>query len=400
MAQIKFTKTTLAALQLPLAGKRLTVYDTGISKLALRVTSAGAKTFYVVKRAGTKMAWLKLGTFPEMTVERARDEAQKVLGEFASGNNPGDVRRALRGEPTFEEVFKEYLIRKRKKDGSPLAERTVKEYQNGTRLYLGQIMTMQLSAISHEQVRGLHEKIGKTAQFAANRTKALISAVFSYARDRRLYSGENPAMGVLGFKEEARDRFANAGELPRLFEAMAESSQCDYFWLCLLTGARRSNVQGMAWRDVDLDGAIWRIGKTKNGTPQNVTLSPEAVSILATRRASAGEETYVFPGTGKTGHLVEPKKAWAAICRRAGIDNMRIHDLRRTFGTWQLKTGASLPVIGKSLNHLSQQSTLVYARLDLDPVRQAINTATTAMLEAGGVKSPAEVLSIKAGKVA
>jgi integrase len=94
---------------------------------------------------------------------------------------------------------------------------------------------------------------------------------------------------------------------------------------------------------------------------------------------------YVFPakrGGSKTPHLVEPKKAWATICRQAGLDNVRIHDLRRTLGSWQAMMGTSLQIIGRSLGHRSLQSTEVYARMDLDPVRASVTGAAVAMLHA------------------
>lgn len=111
MAQIKFGKISLQGLALPPAGKRLTVYDTKVPKLALRVTPAGTKTFYVVKRAGTEMAWVKLGAFPEMTVEKAQAEAERILGEFASGANPAEARRTFKAEPTLTKFFTEYGTR-------------------------------------------------------------------------------------------------------------------------------------------------------------------------------------------------------------------------------------------------------------------------------------------------
>ena len=74
------------------------------------------------------------------------------------------------------------------------------------------------------------------------------------------------------------------------------------------------------------------------------------------------------------------------------MTDLRIHDLRRTLGSWQAKTGASMAIIGKSLNHKTHQATAIYARLDLDPVRQSVNTATAAMMEAGGMKDAAEVV--------
>lgn len=170
---------------------------------------------------------------------------------------------------------------------------------------------------------------------------------------------------------------------------------------------------------------------------------PEAVSVLRARKQTSSASAFVFPGDGKTGHLVEPKKAWAAILRRASMrrlldrmeelgkltaeerqqanaevivaaaaaeeryrgiadtlnidpalydmTDLRIHDLRRTLGSWQAKTGASLSIIGKSLNHKTHQATAIYARLDLDPVRQSVNTATQAMLAAAGMKQAASV---------
>jgi len=98
---------------------------------------------------------------------------------------------------------------------------------------------------------------------------------------------------------------------------------------------------------------------------------------------------------GKSGHLVNPKRGWNRILERAGIDDLRIHDLRRTLGSWQAKTGASLVTIGKSLNHKNPSTTAIYARLDLDPVRKSVNTATSAMMEAGGLKKTAEVVSLQ-----
>src|SRR6185503_5001402 len=108
---------------------------------------------------------------------------------------------------------------------------------------------------------------------------------------------------------------------------------------------------------------------------------------------------YVFPGSGKSGHLEEPKKGWQRILTRAGIADLRIHDLRRTLGSWQAKQGASLAIIGKSLNHKNQNTTAIYARLDLDPVRDSVNTATSAMMAAAGLKPSADVVKI-GGKTA
>lgn len=441
--KLKFSKTALLALEAPTAGKRITIYDTQIQKLAVRVTHTGAKAFYIVRRTGASMAWVKLGSFPDMTVEQARTEAQKILGEFAGGANPAEARRAVRGEPTFAEAFDQFLTGKRKRDGSPLGERTKRDYQDVLRLYLTPIRDRKLSQIDRADVKAIHKKATAKSAAQADRALAVVSSVFTFMADQEAFSGTNPASRVQKNVAPTRDRFAQANELPHLLAAIGDSPQRDYLLLSLLTGARRSNVQAMAWREVDLDGTVWRIGKTKNGTPQNVPLSPEAVAVLEARKGSTGSSPFVFPGTGKTGHLVEPKRAWSSVLRAASLaclldamniegderdeadtlalkclakaerkyhamakaadidpehfsmTDLRIHDLRRTLGSWQAKTGASLTIIGKSLNHKTHQATAIYARLDLDPVRQSVNTATAAMMEAAGLRKPADVVPLK-----
>ncbi len=438
--KLKFTKTALLAISPPEIGKRLVVYDTEVPKLAIRITSAGARTFYVVKRSGASMAWVKLGVFPDTTVEKARIEAQKILAEFATGANPAAARRAIREEPTFSKMLAEMLENKKKRDGSTIADRTRKDYLNTARLHMVAIANSKLSHITQAEVKAIHRKVSQKSARQADKAVAIVSSVFNYAIDHDQFSGTNPASRIQKNPAPSRDRFAQATEMPYLLAAIAESSLSDFFLLSLLTGARRSNVQAMAWRNLDLEAGIWRLGITKNGTPQNVTLSPEAVATLKARKETADTSPFVFPGIGKTGHLVEPKKAWAAILRRASVrrlldlleasgklsteerqradvqlleapvraennyrtmadslkidpalydmSDLHIHDLRRTLGSWQAKTGASLAIIGKSLNHKSHQATAIYARLDLEPVRNSVNTAIRAMLEACIMQSP------------
>jgi integrase len=360
------------------------------------MTHTGVKAFYVVKRLGGAMVWLKLGTFPDMTVEQARNEAGKVLGEFAKGDNPAAVKRAVRAELTFSQAFDAFLTGKRKRDGSPISDKTKRDYSDLLRLYLGGIKDKKLSEIERTEIKAVHIKTTKKSAAQADRVVAVVSAVFTYMLAQERFNGQNPATRIQKNPAPSRDRFLQADELTPFFKALSESrneTMRDFFLLALLTGARRANVSAMRWADVDLVAGVWRIAKTKNGTPQTVTLSPEAVAVLDSRKDGGG--VFVFPGDGVTGHIVEPKKAWATLLKTAGIENLRIHDLRRTLGSWQARTGASLPIIGKSLNHKTHQATAIYARLDLDPVRQSVNTATAAMMEAGGMKEKAEVIQLR-----
>lgn len=401
-SKFPFSKERLLALPLPASG-RATYHDTKIQGLQLRVTPTGTKTFCVYRRlkAGQPER-VTLGKFPTMTVEQARKAATAINSEIESGANPAEVKRIHKGVPTFQEVFDEYLERKRKRDGNPIGERTKAEYINTVRLYLKDIAGQKLSAITHERTASAIHRASKAAPIAANRALAVTRAVFNYAIRKRMFSGVNPAVGIEANPERSRDRFLQPDELPRFFAAVAEEEPVmrDFILLALLTGARRANVCAMHWRELQLAEGVWRIPKTKNGTAQNVTLCPEAIQILESRKATTAGG-FVFPSHGKTGHIVEPKKAVMRVMERAGIpygrdvDNgVTLHDLRRTLGSWQARTGASLAIIGKSLNHKSPQATAIYARLDLDPVRQSVNTATAAMLEAGGLKDAADVVTL------
>ena len=386
----KLTKSLLSRLASPGVGKRQVIYDTETPKLAVRMTHTGVRAFYVVKRKGGTMVWLKLGTFPDMTCEQARNEAGKALGEFANGANPAAVKRAVKVELTFGEAFDDFLDRKRKRDGSPISDKTKRDYRDLLRLYLDVIRSKKLSAIERSEIKAIHAKTTKKSAAQADRVVAVVSAVYTFMLANELFSGQNPATLIQKNPAPSRDRFLQAHELTPFFKALSESTNevmRDLFLIALLTGARRSNVSAMRWADIDLLTGVWRIAKTKNGTPQTVTLSPEAVTVLARRKASG---VFVFPGSGKTKHIVEPKNAWAKLLKQAGIEDLRIHDLRRTLGSWQARTGASLPIIGKSLNHKTHQATAIYARLDLDPVRQSVNTATAAMMEAAGVTQKAD----------
>ena len=441
--RFRFTKTSLEKLPLPAGNSRTTYYDQDIGKLALRVTAAGAKSFYIVKRVAGEMVWYKLGTFPEMTVEQAKIKAEVTLGSFANEDNPAEVRRSVKGIPTLNEFFIEYGER------HGLKKLAWDSDQQRFRDYLKDSLgARKISLITREMISRILSDLDMQGKAGAtvNNVRALASGIFGKAIEWG-YIKDNPVRGIKTRKAVKRDRFMSAHELPRFFASVAEEPNTtvrDYFLIALLTGARRANVLAMRWAEIDFNECIWRIPVTKNGDPQNVTLSPEAVTLLEQRRVlnqvSAVKTQYVFPGTGATGHLVEPKKGWKRIFDRdeithlnllitsaggtikqdttateddelktdslesiltraralavdLGIDidnvripDLRIHDLRRTLGSWQAKTGASMAIIGKSLNHKNQSTTAIYARLDLDPVRASVNTATTAMMEAGGLK--------------
>ncbi|PSJ18446.1 tyrosine-type recombinase/integrase [Nitrosomonas supralitoralis] len=395
--KINFTKIIIDALPTPSPGKRDTYHDKETSGLQLRVTSSGIKTFSVYRRIkGGDPERITLGRYPDMKIEQARREALRIAFEISDGKNPAEVKRGKKAELTFADLFCEYLERHSKP-----SKRTWREDESKYKTYLEESLgRKKLSIIDRRDIALIHSSITKAGHdITANRVLALVSSIFGWAISAGLWEF-NPAIGIKRNKEKSRDRFIQGDELPRFFEAVAKEENeaiRDYVLMSLLTGARRSNVLSMRWQDINFNRAEWRIEETKNGTPQTVALSPEALEILQNRKPS-DNAIFVFPGSGKAGHLMEPKKGWKRILESAGIENLRIHDLRRTLGSWQAKTGASMAIIGKSLNHKNQNTTAIYARLDLDPVRDSVNKATSAMLTAAGLKKSAGTVRIRRSK--
>lgn len=398
-----FSKERLEALPTP--ASRTTYHDTKIQGLQLRVTPNGVKTFSLYRRLkGAEPERITLGRFPTMTVEQARKLATGVNKEIEEGANPAQAKRALRSEPTVNEFFKEYG------DRHGCTKLSWRDDQQRYRDYIAPFIGKhKLSKVGRAMLNDmLHhaEKAGKSAS-TVRQIRALATIIFSKAVNWS-YLDHSPAskLSVSGTVTK-RERFLQPDELGRFFEAVVAEPNTiirDFILLALLTGARRSNVCAMHWREIDLKAATWKIKRTKNGESQTVTLCPEAIEILKARQEDT-KGGFVFPGTGKTGHIVEPRKGFQRVLERAGIphgrdveNGMIPHDLRRTLGSWQARTGASLAIIGKSLNHKSTQTTAIYARLDLDPVRQSVNTATAAMFEAAGLKEKAEITPLKAAK--
>lgn len=371
-----FTKRSIESL--PVTGKMYTEKDTKVPGLVVLVSPKGAKTFYVYRWLNGRPERIKLGRFPQMTVEQARTQAQAINGEIAIGKDPASARRALRATPTFGETFQDFLDKKRTNAGKPLAPLTKYNYRVVSDLYLAPLMKLKLSQITPEVVRRI--KIKSDSQ--NNQAKRILGSVFVWARNEGLTDVPNPASVIKSRHVPSRERFLQPAEVPAFLAAVDESPMRDLFLLLLLTGARRGNVCAMRWQDIDIGQAVWRIPHTKNGEAQNVPLVPEAMQILQARKSQKViHSTWVFPSIGKTGHIIDPTKAWNAVLQKAGISNMRVHDLRRTLGSWQARQGASLTVIGKSLGHKSTSATQIYSRLDLDPVRHSVESATTALLD-------------------
>ena len=376
--KINFTKATLEKAPNAEKGKRDYYYDTNEKGLVMQVTGAGSKTFYLYKRVDGRPERILLGKFPDISVENARTFALKNKGAIAHGKNPQEERREVREEMTLKELFELYMTRY-----SNLHKKSWKYDEREINKYLSHWFNRRLSHIKRDDIFKLHAKIGtENGKYQANRILERLRAMYNKAIEWG-YEGNNPADKIKKFREKSRDRFLQPDELPRFFEALEEEqndSARDFIKMCLFTGARRSNVITMKWNEISFDFGTWRIEETKNGDPLTLPLTEMAMEVLLERKKDAISE-WVFPSPkDDRQHLNDPKRAWRRLCDSAELEDLRIHDLRRTMGSYQASTGANAYVIQKSLGHKSPQSTEVYARLNLDPVRASVNKATNAML--------------------
>ncbi|MCK7574873.1 MAG: site-specific integrase [Chromatiales bacterium] len=212
----------------------------------------------------------------------------------------------------------------------------------------------------------------------------------------------NPARDIDRFKEAKRDRWVTPEELPRLAQAINEEpNQSARFglWLYLLTGARKSELLRARWEDVDWTRAELRLPDTKAGRVHYVPLSGPALALLREIPRDEGNP-YILPGKLEGAHLVNINKPWNRVRKAAGVEDVRIHDLRRTVGSWLAQAGNSLHLIGRVLNHSNQSTTAIYARFGEDSVRAALEQHGTRIIGAAGLTPSADVTEIKTRRTA
>jgi integrase len=388
------TEKRIARFPRPEGSQRTYYYDTTVPGLAVAVSASGEKSYLMYCRMQGRPEKLTIGKTSKVTLDAARKQAKQWNSDIAGGLNPAAERRSVRAEQTLGELFQRYLSEYAEGNLRPA---TIKNYRSMFSAHLEHWKSKKLPLIHRADVVGLHVAIGKKGKkHTANRVVELLSAMFARARRDWNYAGPNPAEGIEGFRERQRERYlgdSDPEEPRRFFAALRQEDKLwqDFFSVCVLTGARVSNCEAMAWSEVDLQRQQWTIpaAKAKEDEPIRVVLSDDVLPILESRKDNGSEWVFPSPRKGtKTGHITESKSAWGRILDNAKIENLHVHDLRRTFGSYQIAGGASLAMVGKALGHASgSNATAIYARLNLDPIRASIAKATAAIMAAGEPKA-------------
>jgi integrase len=350
------------------------LYDGDLPGFGIRLYPSGKKAFVLrYRNAGGQLRFLTIGQYGVLTLVQARDLARRALMEAKTGSDPAEERQEARSALSFAEFAKIYIERYAR----PHKRTWDEDQQRLEKWHLPAFGSKKLADIKRLDVQALHLKIGEKYPYGANRNLALLSKIFSLAIEWGYLpeGASNPARkGIRKFKERSRDRWVKPDELPRLMKAI-EGEPSVYIrgalLLYLLTGARKTEILSARWENVDLERAELRLPDTKAGRSHVIPLSRPAVAIFR-ELPHESNNPHVFPGRRSGQPLNNISKAWSRIRKESDLEDIRLHDLRRTVGSWLATSGASLPLIGKILNHSNVSTTSVYARLSEDVARTAL----------------------------
>ena len=383
------------------------LWDSEMKGFFLRVYPSGRRVYALRYRRGTAQRVLTIGVHGSpWTPETARQRAREAMDAVHRGEDPAAAKREARAAPSVTDLIDAYLT-----DG-PAAKPGKRQSSwqadaSNLRHHIGPLLGKKsVQAVTKEQAARAISDIaaGKTATGAAHsgkkrgrvavqggegiarRTKLAAAAMFAWGLEHGRVTGDNPFARVKLTAPPVRERFLTREEAVRLLGALADLESeadinptfADAIRLLMLTGARKTEVLGLRWAEVDLDRNLLRLPpeRTKAGGKtgaRRIVLSPPAVEIIERRQVEKNRSpTFVFPGNSGPGHAISLRQPFKRACERAGLKDLRIHDLRHSFASFAVADGASLFLVAKLLGHASSRTTERYAHLSGDPLHEAV----------------------------
>jgi len=360
-------------------GRKLWLADGKVPGLGVMVLPSGVRTWYLRYREPSgKQQTHKIGRADVISPAAAREEAHKLLGAVAKGEQPTTARQRLRQAPTVAQL----LERIKREHWRRLKPGTQRNNELAWRLHLLPTFgAMKVAEVQPRHVADWFHHASLERPIRANRCLEILSKAFNLAELWGLRSqASNPCARIDANPENKRRRYLKPEEAARLGRTLA-IWQHGTRWrfaqlvrLLLLTGCRLREIMACRWEWIDLRGRVIHLPDSKTGA-RTVHLTPQAVAILEQLRAATNTD-WVIAGAGD-GPMVGYRKLWLELCEQAEIQQLRIHDLRHSFASFGLASGLTLPVIGSLLGHASPQTTARYAHL-IDEVAQAAAATTGA----------------------
>ncbi|MEE2929394.1 MAG: tyrosine-type recombinase/integrase [Pseudomonadota bacterium] len=351
------------------------LWDSELRGFGLRCSPRGRKTFILQYRQNGRTRRMSLGQFGALTPEQARELARRHLGEIAKGEDPSGDRQRERKAPNVSALCDRFLDEHVALRCKPTTQR---EYRRACELFIKpRLGSLRVMAVTRPDVAELHHSL-REKPYQANRVLGVLSKMFNLAEIWGLRpDNTNPTRHVPKYKEHKRERFLAPDEIDRLWRVLDQAVEdgtetlhvASAFKLLLLTGCRLSEIQKLKWTYIR-DDVIW-LPDAKTG-PRRVLLNQTALSILRTLPRMPANP-YVIIGAVDGQHVTDMQKPWRRIRKAAGLEDVRIHDLRHTYASIAAMAGHSLPMIGRLLGHTQAQTTARYAHLADDTTRRASN---------------------------
>ena len=369
----RLTKRTVDAIRAN--GGDAVYWDGELTGFGLRVRKSGRKNYVVQTRVDGKLRWFTIGPHGPLTPDQARNKALEVLADATKGIDPRNAEAARRAEPSMADLGKRFL-EEYVPDHCKASTRL--EYARSVTLFVDPVIgEMRVAAVQRKDIAALHHGL-RDKPYQANRTLGVLSKMFSLAEIWGWRpDGTNPCRHVKRYKEHRRERFLSEEETERLGEVLREvepemPSAVAAFRLLLLTGCRMSEIRDLKWEHVKEDCIELPDAKTGG---RAVPLGPEARAVL-TAIPREDDNPWVIAGRLPGTHLTDLQRPWRRIRERAGLEDVRIHDLRHSFASRALALGESLTMIGKLLGHTQVQTTARYAHLARDSIQSAASRIT------------------------
>ena len=388
MRQIKLTQTAVATAECPNPLTKQEITDRDCKGLVLEVRQSGGKTYYLrYTNDRGKQRQYRIGNATVLTLHQARHIARTTLNQIATGQDPCAERKAARSVPTFAQFIDEQYL--------PHVKTYKRSWGTDVSLLnnhlLPRFAKRYMDDITRQDIVKMHleRKASGAAAGSANRLLIMMRFIFNLAIRWEVPGvKENPSKNVpLMPEDNKRERYLSSDEARVLYESVCRSDNQMLKYIVpmlILTGARKREVLDARWEDFDLDRRLWRIPTTKLGKPRHVPISDGVMSLLGSApRVQEVAHVFANPATGKP--YVSIFAAWNTARVRAGMPEVRVHDLRHSFASLLINSGRSLYEVQKLLGHTQVKTTQRYAHLAPQTLLDASNAATLAVGAVMGV---------------
>ena len=369
--------TTRIVEALPVPERETVLWDRELPGFGVRVHPSGSKVYMVHKRFNGKSRRVTIGSHEVWSLDDARREAGTVITSLKAGQTPSrpGADSASTNGPTIAALGEQYMTEHVAVRCKPTTQRSCRHILDNYLLpHLG---TLRLGEITPDRVAALHYRLRETPTMA-NQVIDLLSRLFHMARK----SGDppvggNPCRFIKKYPKRSCERFLSEQEFLRLGTVLKQletdgkvsTSAAAAIRLLMLTGCRRNEIVTLRWQDVDFEHDELRLRDAKTGA-RAVPLSPTARQVLTALPRQPGNP-WVISGRAPGTRLGNLNASWGIVRKNAGLEDVRVHDLRHSFASRALSLGESLPMIGKLLGHSKLETTARYAHLARDSVKTA-----------------------------